>query len=273
MDITTIQKTTNIQNNFLPLIDFHSHILPGLDDGAKNEAESLEMLRKEIKQGVKTVVLTPHFYPASMKLDEFLQARREAYVKLENLITAEKLPIKLVLGCEVKFSPSLLELDLRKLCIENTDFLMVEFSQRNYHSWMNEVFFRLNSKGYNLIIAHVERYDYLPENDLFQLINAGAIAQANTSSLQKGNPSKNLLQSLMEKNMVHIWGTDTHDTQRRAPVFMEVIPQVEKLLGPAYMRECQQAAFDILNNQFPVLEEPVKGAKKLFSFKMKGRRK
>ena len=107
------------------MIDWHSHILPKLDDGSKNLDEALELLRILSEQGVNTVIATPHFYANDESLERFLERREESYKSLCEALP-ENSP-KLLLGAEVCYYPGISRLDgLEKLCIEGTRLLLLE---------------------------------------------------------------------------------------------------------------------------------------------------
>jgi len=251
-------------NNEDKFIDMHSHILPGIDDGAKNLDVSLELIKQEIKQGVTTIVLTPHFYPESHDLDEFLQKRAEAFEILKKAVAENNLSVELVLGAEVKFSPKILELDLEKLCIENTDYILIEFSMTHYHRWTKDVFYKLQSQGYQPIIAHAERYINLPEDALFELVSAGALVQINVGSLFKDRDTAKKVERFIKANLVHLWGTDTHSVDKRPPMFDKCREYLNKKYKPAYIKRCMGYAQEVLRNEIPFVPDPQKVKKGLF---------
>lgn len=86
------------------MIDFHTHILPGIDDGAKSLEESLSLLKMEQEQGVDTIVLTPHYFHERQSLDAFLQQRNTAYEQLRHAAEREKISINFHLGAEVRLA-------------------------------------------------------------------------------------------------------------------------------------------------------------------------
>ncbi|MEG0020359.1 MAG: CpsB/CapC family capsule biosynthesis tyrosine phosphatase, partial [Oscillospiraceae bacterium] len=106
------------------MIDLHCHILPGVDDGARNPLDSLQLLELQKQQGIDGVVFTPHFNIDNISLEEFLSRRQNS---LDNLLNAAKtketeLP-RYKCAAEVYLTPKLLECDLKSLCIENTDYM------------------------------------------------------------------------------------------------------------------------------------------------------
>ena len=107
------------------MIDFHSHILPGMDDGSKSTQESLEMLDMLRAQGVDTVAATPHFYARENPPEVFLRRRAEAWNRLRPQLTADS--PRVLLGAEVRYFQGISHVDrLHDLCLEGQDVLLLE---------------------------------------------------------------------------------------------------------------------------------------------------
>lgn len=256
---------TQINRQQFGVVDFHTHILFSIDDGARNINESIQLIKEEIKQGVKTIVLTPHFYPETDDLTVFLEKREQSYQQLKAKVEQDNLPIRLILGCEVKFSPKLLELDLPPLCIADTDFLLIEFSMSHYHSWTKDIFFQLQSRGFHPIIAHAERYRNLPNDSLVELVQAGALVQINTSSIVNNPESFKKIKQLIKQNLVHIYGTDTHNFDKRPPTYKLGLQLLAKVSGGKHITDTAEWTNDVLNNISPSLPVPIT-KRKFFSF-------
>ncbi len=201
------------------LIDFHTHILPEMDDGAKDTDESLEIIAMLKEQGVSTIVSTSHYYMQDEDIDAFLNRRNTAFEKLK--IHAEKknfeLP-RIILGAEVLFSPLLCDCDCRPLCIGNTSYILLEmpytkFSQSHFKSLENF----LNMSGLDCILAHVERYFHFnDEKDVYKLAMHDVLCQINAGSLIDKKYRRRTLK-LISKGYGHLIGTDTHNTETRKP--------------------------------------------------------
>ena len=141
------------------LIDFHTHILPAIDDGSKTLEQSLEMLKDLKSQGVETVVLTPHYFHDEQSLDEFLEKRDKKYEELKKAAKGDQYP-KLRIGAEVMLDYSLANSkDIDRLCIEGTNFLLLEMP---YTLWSSNHMDCINQilAEYNIVpvIAHIDRY-------------------------------------------------------------------------------------------------------------------
>ena len=152
------------------MTDTHTHILPGMDDGAATVEESLRMLRRCRAQGVKTVVLTPHFYPDRESADTFLERRAWSFEQLRAAVSPD-LP-RLVLGAEVGWCAGLEEMDrLQELAMGSSGYLLLEMP---YMAWTEEQLdsvWNLASTGrVTPVLAHVERYLHLQRRGQYEAL-------------------------------------------------------------------------------------------------------
>lgn len=199
------------------MTDAHTHILPGIDDGAADVAQSLEMLRIEREQGVDTVLLTPHFYRDEETIDSFLARRQAAYEALLEAIGDEPMP-KLVLGAEVFLYPGVAkEEGLERLCIEGTDLLLLELP---YAPWTERIFEEIDAvsvhRGLTPLIAHVDRYMSFQRNGQIQTLQKmGYPIQLNASGFRKILRRGKLL-PILRNNKCCI-GSDCHHADFRKP--------------------------------------------------------
>lgn len=201
----------------MQLIDLHCHILPGIDDGAKNADVSMQLLQQELDSDVVGICFTPHFYYERMTIDEFLANRHQAFSILKQRIKAAGINMAFKTGAEVYFSPALPSLDLRKLAFYGTDYLLLELPTSYHPSGIEDLLFEIQQKGFTPILAHVERYPYVCENPslLYEWVSGGALAQINASGLiRKGHTAK-LLEKFIDWNLIHLLCTDAHHPEKR----------------------------------------------------------
>lgn len=199
------------------MIDFHTHILPGIDDGSKSVAESLKLLQLEAEQGISEVVLTPHFYATQNSPYTFLKCRNESWQRLAPNLTSD-LP-RLRLGAEVQYYEGICAAkDLDILCIDGSNLLLLEMPFSTWTQRQLNDLCELNSRGnLKIILAHIERY--LPmqkKNTLSQLLDEGVLIQSNVSFFIDWR-TRLKASSMLEKNQIHIVGSDCHGTQLRPP--------------------------------------------------------
>ena len=202
------------------MIDIHTHILPNLDDGAENVAVSLEMIEKEVEQGVRVIVATPHYYGKKHSPERFLERREDAFSNLKNALGERS--IELRLGAEIYFTEDSVASNrsLAKLKIEGTKYVLLElpWSER----WTDRLWVKLSAfieeTGLTPIIAHVERYAEIRKNPrwLALLADMGCVIQVNTGAFLEKETSS-LAWAMLDKGLVHCLGTDTHNLGQRAP--------------------------------------------------------
>lgn len=220
------------------MTDLHTHILPGIDDGAENADESIAMLKMERDQGVKTVVLTPHFYRDRENPRRFLRRRQEAALelakKLRELSDEERnsLP-KLVLGAEVAWWPDMDEWDdLSKLCIGETKNLLLELPFTPWNGRMIDQIYNLAGRtGIRPVFAHLERYLKIQPPELIdEVLDLGFPIQIGTDalvhSLRRGGVMK-----LLKDGKGNLIASDCHDNKKRAPNLKEAMRFISRKLG------------------------------------------
>lgn len=229
-------------------IDFHSHILPKMDDGSSGTQESVKMLQILAKSGVQRVVLTPHFYRQNEDIAAFLERRQSSYERLlETVKTTDGLP-GLALGAEVYFYQSLSsDRDFERLCIEGTDCVLLELPfERFYDSFFSSFSSFMNRCGAKIILAHAERYFRFGNtvDDLKRLMENGNITcQMNCASIAEAGIFK--VKGLMEmilNGMVSVIGTDAHNLSDRPPLYGKAESVIRKKCGnDAFERICENS--------------------------------
>ena len=212
------------------MIDTHTHILPGMDDGAADLSESLAMLAACREQGVDTVVLTPHFYPSRESVDGFLQRREEAFALLQAAVTPE-LP-SLVLGAEVAWCPGIEKMEkLTQLTMGASQYLLLEMP---YKAWTEEQLDSLwNLATGNRVIpvlAHVERSLGQQKDGQFQAVAEMQIPMQLSAAMFRGFFSGRKALRLMKQGQWMI-GSDCHNMTTRQPC-MAVAAEYLQRRGP-----------------------------------------
>ena len=149
----------------MQMYDIHTHILPGMDDGAQDMDTACMMLESEARQGAEIVALTPHYYGQKRNIEEFLKQRESAFSGLVNEIEKRKLksPV-LVQGAEVYLTRNLaLSEDLNKLCIQGTNTILIELPFEKWDNWvLREIERMVYSRDLKVVLAHPERYVMMP---------------------------------------------------------------------------------------------------------------
>lgn len=203
------------------MIDFHSHILPGVDDGPETTEESLSMLRAGFRQGVDLVVSTSHFYGSEEYPREFLERRNAAARRLEEaiLFSTEVCP-RLVLGAEVLFFPGISDAEgIDLLQIGNSGSILIEPPMAPWTDDMLDEIRQLG-KNFNLIpvIAHVDRYMNLLRDDTLpdRVRQRNMVVQVNGSYFLNPKTQKAAFANL-RAGKIQLIGSDSHNMDSRPP--------------------------------------------------------
>jgi len=232
------------------VIDFHTHILPGVDDGSKSVEESLLMLHAMADQGVKIAAATPHFYANDESVESFLMRRSAAYEPLVK--EAPKVP-EIVLGAEVRYYDGISHLrELNDLRIEGTKFLLLEMPFRRWTDYaIGEVIDMATRGKITLVLAHIDRYlPFVKKETLVRLIRGGVLFQVNASFFQGVFTAPKALKMLRE-GMIHFIGTDCHNTQDRAPNMGKALDIIGKKMGSDTVSDFLSFGNELfLQNQF-----------------------
>ncbi len=236
------------------LVDLHCHILPGVDDGAKNIDVTAELLRQEIRGGVSGIMLTPHFYYERDKLESFALRREEAYRTVQAAIQNYGFNITCKLGAEVYFSTALPSLDLDVLAFEGTNYILIELPTNYHPGGIDEVLYDIQCAGYAPIIAHVERYSYVAENPvlLYEWVNNGALAHINASPLLRAGKTARLVKKYIDWGLVHFICSDAHSPDRRPANLSGAF----KALPDSIAESMQETAEAIFDGEDPFVPEP-----------------
>ncbi len=200
------------------MIDIHTHVLPFVDDGAKDIDASLRMIEESAAIGVKDLFCTPHY----MKSRNYLstaKANRQIYDNLLQVIEKQDIPIKLHLGNEIFYTIDSLQ-DLRDgtvMPLGNSRLVLIEFSLSKDHEDLDEAVHNVTSLGYVPVIAHPERYDYLDlKHDYPILRKMGAMFQVNASSIigKSGHDLQKRALYLIKKGYADFVASDIHASRQ-----------------------------------------------------------
>lgn len=203
------------------MIDIHSHILPGVDDGAKDLDMSIEMAKIYLKNGIEKVIATPHYIEGTK--NKTLDENKEILDKLIKKLKEENVELEVVLGNEVMISLEVLKgIEKERISTLNeTRYVLIELPMFDIPLYLEDMIYELLLKGYIPIIAHPERNIKIIENPniLLKYINNGALVQLNLPSLEGkyGSEIKETSEILLKHKMVHFVATDSHRDKKRSP--------------------------------------------------------
>ncbi len=226
------------------LVDTHSHILPGIDDGSPNIMISKKMLEAEKSLGIGKIILTPHFYLHEQGIDAFIEKREGAIEQFAPV--AEKLGIEVKYGAEVLYTKSLADLELDKLCIDDTNYLLIELPyQKLSGNFINEFRSFVGSiyPDIHLILAHAERYlNFTDEDSIYEIMNCDMLVQLNSGDFKTFYKHSKFLYELLYHDMAHLLGTDCHNIKSRPPNMDIAQKAISKKISPDCFRHLMRNA-------------------------------
>ena len=235
------------------MIDFHCHLLPGIDDGSKSVGESLEMLREMKCQGMAAVVATPHYIAEDEYPDGFLRRRAEAEMALEKVICDDGFPA-IYSGAEVFYFRGMGRTrELEKLCISGTKYMLVEMPPEEWDEHVIDDISDIRSVlGLYPIIAHIERY-LSPANEkmLNPLADAGAIFQSNAEFFIEKRTRKKAM-DFFGKSEILLLGSDAHGANARRPNLREGLEYINDRFGDEALENLCKYGEKIICDALPI---------------------
>jgi protein-tyrosine phosphatase len=205
----------------MSVIDFHSHVLPGIDDGSRNTETSIDMLSLCKKNGVDIVVATPHFYADSNRVERFVENRKIAYDKIMG--DCADIP-QVIMGAEIAYFEGISKAEkIDALTIGDTDIMLLEMPFVIWSdSVMQEVRDLIEKRHFHIIIAHIERFLRIPGNKPYvkELIQMPVTVQVNAETLLDFRQRSRMFK-LFKEGKAHILGSDCHGMHHRRPNLWE----------------------------------------------------
>src|SRR5690625_4635771 len=201
------------------MIDIHSHILPGLDDGAQTEEDSLKMATQAVEQGIHTIIATPHH--KNNKYENIRESIVKHTVILNELFEQHGVPLQLLPGQETRINGDMVR-DVKEgelLSLNDTKYLFVELPSGHVPRYTEAMLYDLQLEGYLPIIVHPERNRELMENPdrLYGLVRKGALTQVTAGSVigAFGKKIERFTHQMIDANLTHFIASDAHNTTTR----------------------------------------------------------
>jgi len=248
--------------------DIHTHILPGIDDGAKLINDSIELLSEQKKQGINQVIFTPHFMFSKQNnmindIELFIEKRDNSLKSLTENSDFRKLDISYKIGAEVYYSVNLADYNILKdLSVVGTRYILVELPTQSKPHGLTYVFDNIVNNGFTPVIAHVERYSYLL-NDLmllYRLVDNGCLTQINSEIVIHKDKRFERIEKMIKMGLVHLMSSDCHSLKRRPPNLDKGYSLIQKMSDEycSYIEENSNLLFDdqIIDN--PFLRKPIR---------------
>lgn len=225
------------RENIKYMIDFHSHILPKMDDGSQSLEESLKMLELCSEQDITTIAATPHFYAGQDTPEQFLHRRKVAAERLRAEWKNDS--PQLLLGAEVYYYPGIhLTEALCQMRLEGTSLLLLEMPFCRWTSEMVDEVLAVNcSSDVQVVLAHVDRYLSMQHPGVMErLLSQDVLLQANADSFLNWRKRKKMLR-MMQQGTITFLGSDCHDLVNRPPCMGKAMKIIEQKLGIQYIEK------------------------------------
>ena len=246
------------------MIDIHSHILYGIDDGSKNLNMTLDMIRNAEKDGTSKLVATPH-YCRGYGEAEYCQVKKMLY-DLKKVIKKENINIELFHGQEVYYEKNILEFYNKGLIgtINDTRYMLIELPMNKFDNEPLEVIYELRIRGIVPILAHPERYIPFIKNPskINDFIKEGFLFQVNSGSLtgQFGREVKKTAKVFLESNVYNFMGSDAHNDKSRVTGLSKAMKYV---VNEQLFEESSNKLLE--NEEIKFMGENIKKKSKFFS--------
>lgn len=228
------------------MIDIHTHILPGMDDGSGSLEESLAMAKESARQGVRLLAATPHFYATQEDPNSFLRRREKSLALLEST-WQEGFPTLLV-GAEVRYFDGISRVEkIAHLTLDHTRILLLEMPFTSWSGRMvDEVLELQRSRGLQVLLAHVERYLKDQDGQVWETFRQNGVwMQCNANFFLRWQ-TKRKAQALFKKGEIQMLGSDTHNMTTRPPNLAMARDALVKSLGQAAWRDFERRSYALL---------------------------
>ena len=215
-------------------LDIHSHVLPAVDDGAKDIEASIALLQMMQSQGVTHVIATPHFYPDTDSAEDFLERVSDSFFKLRREADINNLP-QIFLGCELRYFRGISKSNsINQFAITGTNYLLLElpYGEAITKSVLQDITNIYEESGLMPILAHIERYYKVSGyKKLLKLIADGyALGQINAAGVISKEEGK-LCEKLIKGGYVSFLASDAHSVEHRPPLIKEALSHITERFG------------------------------------------
>lgn len=211
------------------MVDIHSHILFGVDDGAKDIEESMELLKQAVSVGYTDIVCSSHYYIGLYENSNYLTN----FNILKEEIKRLEIPINIYLGNEFNLDSEYFSHKDKINRINNGKYFLVEIKSNIIYSICKDFFQMLLEKGVTPIFAHIERYNQIRVEELIELSQIGVVLQMNLGSAVGELPK---VKYLLENRYIDIIATDTHKYGKRDYNIKEKLDKLKSIVGDEYFQ-------------------------------------
>jgi protein-tyrosine phosphatase len=252
------------------VIDIHCHVLPHLDDGAKDWETSLSMARTASQDGISQCIATPHWTGKAGEADLILSRAEELRARLAEA----GIPLRLHVGNEVILVPSLIDAlkERQALTLGNSHYVLLETAQLEQGAYTHQALFQLQASGYRVILAHPERVQSWQTGlgEVRDFLRRGCRLQINAASLGGGfgRQAKKTAEQLLRLGWVSLLATDAHGLDTRPQIIRPALKRCAELLGEEAARALVEdnPARILCDEELPYVDVDTAPKRSLFSF-------
>lgn len=221
----------------MELLDLHSHVLPKMDDGARDSDTSVAMLRDAAEHGVVFMAATPHYYSNRRSISDFLSAREASFARMMEKIQMQEAACPFVcLGAEVYLTRGLSMRDeLEQLCYGGTDVILIELPYEPWGNWVyREVEQLIADRALKVVLAHPERYITMPweMKKLYPFFKMKTALQINADEILD---RRRIVAKLFDSGCPCVIGSDAHDLQNRRNKLKQAAERIEHIYGETFL--------------------------------------
>lgn len=245
------------------MIDFHSHIIPEIDDGSRSIEDTMLLIKEAKKAGFSKIISTSHYVSNQYEFDE--ESRRKFLELIKMGANNLGIDIEFFLGSEIYASYDMVELlkEHQASTINDTKYVLFELPMQNELPNLKNIIYDLMGNGYRPIIAHPERYSYVKEdpNWLIQYIEIGVLFQSNYASIigLYGKEAQKTVRQLLKNNMIHFLGSDVHRPETIYAKMPEIMQELRKILDRGQLNKLTRTNAElVLENKTINIEIPQK---------------
>ena len=243
------------------MIDFHTHILPNIDDGSKSVEETFNLIKEAENAGFEKIISTSHYMEDYYEVEN---REREVWINaINDKLQMQKANTKLYLGNEIYISDNIIKLleDGKAATINNTNYVLFEMPLNVKPMNLYDVLFEMLKYKLVPVLAHPERYSFAQKDPelIYDLMQKGVLMQSNFGSIigQYGSSAKIIVRKMLENDMVHFLGSDVHRQNTVYSNMPEILNELEKIIGAEKIKEITTINPELaLNNKRIEVSEP-----------------
>lgn len=243
------------------MIDFHTHIIPNIDDGSRSVEETFNLIKEAKEAGFEGIILTSHYIENYYETDA---PERDVWVKaISDSLKAKGIETNLYIGNEIYISENIMDLLINRKAstINNTSYVLFEMPLNAEPMNLYDVIYSLQENKLVPVLAHPERYSFVQKEPelVYDLIQKGVLMQANYGSIlgQYGENAKMIVKKFLENDMIHFLGSDVHRQNSIYKKIPQALEEIRKIIGEEKLEKLTTTNPQLaLENKRIDIEEP-----------------